>query len=151
MGNSIWYFIGAVCTGIGACGCWAGKQFRHSLAIPALACSLLVVAHPGLGANVGGAVSMLFAAASFIILSRKGKISIKHILIVGVAAAAFIIVLFMFDSSRAIDSPSHMGQTVSLIRKNGMFELFHIAWRKIDMNIRLFRYTIWTRVFYYPC
>ena len=53
----------------------------------------------------------------------------------------------MFDSSRAIDSQSHMGQTVSLIRKNGMFELFHIARRKIDMNIRLFRYTIWTRVF----
>lgn len=151
MGNEyMGIFIGAVCTGIGAACELLGRKSSSGtvwLSLPLFAVSLLVVAHPGLGANVGGAVSMLFAAASFIILSRKGKISIKHILIVGVAAAAFIIVLFMFDSSRAIDSQSHMGQTVSLIRKNGMFELFHIARRKIDMNIRLFRYTIWTRVF----
>ena len=53
----------------------------------------------------------------------------------------------MLDSIRMIDSQTHMGQTVKLIKQNGIKELFNIFERKISLNIRLFRYTMWTRVF----
>ncbi|HHY83504.1 MAG TPA: hypothetical protein GX505_12640 [Clostridiales bacterium] len=151
MGNEyMGILIGAVCTGIGtACELWGRKGSPGSVwfVFPLFALPLVVLAHPRLGANVGGTISLIAAMASFIILNWKKKIRIRHMTGVGAFMAAFLIVLFLLDSTRAVDSQTHMGQTVSLIRENGILELFYIAIRKIEMNIKLFRYTIWTRVF----
>ena len=55
--------------------------------------------------------------------------------------------IFYLDSQQVVDSQSHMGQTVTAIRENGIAELFNIFYRKISMNIRLMATTMWTRVF----
>jgi len=151
MGNEyMGILIGAVCTGTGiVCEKWRKKNAPGLLwpAAPLLVLPLVILAHPALGANVGGTVSAIAAMAAFIMLSWKKKIQLKHLIGAGAVAAAFLLILFLYDSTRAVDSQSHMGQTVSLVRENGILELFYIAKRKIEMNIKLFRYTIWTRVF----
>ena len=142
--------LGASCTCVGVISQYSmqkGKPFSIWLILPIFVLLLLVLAHPGIGANVGGTISALMAFSSFIILQWKDQIRLKHLLSIGVSTAIFLVALFLFDSSRAVDSQSHMGQTVSLIRENGLFELVLIAKRKLEMNIKLFRYTIWTRVF----
>ena len=40
-----------------------------------------------------------------------------------------------------------MGQTASLVRQKGIKELLKIFQRKISMNIKLIKYTVWTKVF----
>jgi hypothetical protein len=142
--------IGAVCTGAGVvCELWSRKNRAGSIwfIFPIFLVCILLLAHPGLGANVGGTISILAAFASFVILNWHGKIRLWHIMAVGFTTALFILMLFLFDSSRPVDSQSHMGQTLLLIRQNGIPELFLIAKRKIEVNLRLFRYTVWTRVF----
>ena len=142
--------VGAVSTGMGTlCQSWArkGKPFPQWLLILTFALPLLVLAHPAIGANVGGTISALVAFSAFLILQRKNHIGLRHWITIGLSTTAFLLILFLFDSLRAVDSQTHIGQTVSFIRENGFFELFLIAKRKIEMNLRLFRYTIWTRVF----
>jgi hypothetical protein len=142
--------LGASCTSAGVISQYSmqnGKPVSIWLLLPFLALILLVLSHPGIGANVGGTISALMAFSSLVILKWKNQIRIRHLASIGATTSIFLLVLFMFDSSRAVDSQSHMGQTVSLIRENGLFELVLIAKRKIEMNIKLFRYTIWTRVF----
>ena len=142
--------LGASCTGIGVVSQYLiekGRSLTFLLLLPIFALILFVLAHPGIGANVGGTISALMAFSSFMILQWKDQIRLHHLVSIGIATAAFLVILFLFDSSRAVDSQSHMGQTVTLIRENGIFELVLIAKRKIEMNIKLFRYTIWTRVF----
>ncbi len=142
--------LGASCTGIGVISQYSiqeGRRLSLWLLLPFFALILLALAHPGIGANVGGTISALMAFSFFIILQWKDQIRLHHVVSIGVATAAFLVVLFLLDSLRAVDSQSHMGQTVSLIKENGLLELVLIAKRKIEMNIKLFRYTIWTRVF----
>jgi hypothetical protein len=141
--------IGAVCTGAGILYELWGKKGKpvHAAVFFLFALTLLTMAHPGIGANVGGTIAAAAAFSVFAILMYKGRMKVKYFLPVGALIAVFITGIFLFDSMRAVDSQSHMGQTVSLIRENGLIELLYIAKRKIEMNIRLFRYTIWTRVF----
>ncbi len=142
--------IGAVCIGSGAaCELWGKKGKLGSIwfIFPIFVLCTLVLAHPELGANVGGTISILAAFASFVTLNWQVKICLRHIIMAGVVTAGFLIILFLFDYSRPVDNQSHMGLTISLIQQNGLKEFFLIAKRKIEMNIRLFRYTIWTRVF----
>jgi hypothetical protein len=142
--------IGAVCTGVGG---WAELYFSKErkylswlLTLPFIL-TLMILAHPGIGANVGGTISAAAALASFTILMWKGRLRLRHFIPAGIIIAVFITGVFLLDSIRAVDSQSHMGQTVHVIRENGLIELYYIAKRKIEMNIKLFRYTIWTRVF----
>lgn len=108
---------------------------------------LATLALPWWGTNVGGAITAFAAFGLFIMLMAGYRITWGRIAVLGLALAIAVIGLFILDSFRAVESQSHIGQTVKLIRENGVQELFNIAYRKISMNIRLFKYTIWTRVF----
>ncbi|HZK34047.1 MAG TPA: hypothetical protein VFD33_01890, partial [Bacillota bacterium] len=143
--------IGGTCTGCSA----LLEKTRHMVnkgrirplifLIPIL--TIIILAYPSLGANVGGTISAGIAFASLFILSEKRKIRIKNAIYIGIFASSLVIFAFLIDSTKSIDSQSHMGQTINLVRQNGLFEISNIIKRKISMNIRLFRYTIWTRVF----
>ncbi len=108
---------------------------------------LATLALPWWGANVGGAISAFIAFGVLTILMTDRRITWRH----GIGLAIILIILltgvFALDSIRAVESQSHIGQTVKLIQQNGVGEIFNIFYRKISMNLRLFRYTIWTRVF----
>ncbi|MBM7582340.1 hypothetical protein JOD02_001197 [Caldicoprobacter guelmensis] len=108
---------------------------------------LAVLALPWWGTNVGGAITAFAAFGVFFFLIAGLRITWKQIAALAVALIIAIVGLFILDSFRAVESQSHIGQTVRLIRGNGVQELLNIAYRKVSMNIRLFRYTIWSRVF----
>jgi len=142
--------IGAACIWEGSVReLWSMKKSYTSVwfIFPIFLLAVIMLAHPMLGANVGGTISLLSASASYILLNWQGKIKLRHMITVGIMTAVFITVLFLLDNSRPANIQTHMGQTVSLIRNNGVMELFLIIKRKIEMNIKLIRYTIWTRVF----
>jgi hypothetical protein len=141
--------VGAACIG-GACiiekfaryGRWVIRGV-----LPCLAMVLLILAVPWWGANVGGAVTAFAAFGVLAMLVIRRSVTWQHVAAMLAVSVIFIGGVFILDSFRAVESQSHMGQTVKLVKENGVQELFNIAYRKIYMNIRLFRYTIWTRVF----
>ncbi len=138
--------LGAVCAGCGAMLETGGRSL-HKVVFLLPLLTVIVMGYPGLGANVGGTISAGLAFASFYVLVRKGRISFRYVLPIGLFAGAAVVLIFFIDSVRAVGSQSHLGQTISLIRENGIYELINIVSRKVSMNIKLFKYTIWTRVF----
>ncbi len=142
--------IGSVCSGAGVfCEIRDKKGGRPMRwVVPALfALTLFILADPGLGAKVGGIITATTAFACFFLLMRKGRIRLRHFIPIALLVVALLTGIFMFDSMRTADSQTHMGLTVRLIRQNGLTELLYIMKRKIQMNVKLIRYTIWTRVF----
>ncbi|NLA83453.1 MAG: hypothetical protein GX854_02740 [Clostridiales bacterium] len=142
--------VGAFCLGIGSffqiC---VKKRIRIRIWQPILLFfpPLMILSHPRIGANVGGTIAAIFGFASFILLLYRKSIKLTHFFFTGIITIVFLTVIFLFDYIGGVDTQSHMGQTVNLIMKNGSIELLLIVKRKIEMNIRLIRYTVWTRVF----
>lgn len=141
--------VGATC--IGTAAAIERLKSHCSMVLPGavvlLAMVFATLALPWWGTNVGGAITAFMAFGVFIMLMAGWRITWRQIAVLCTVLAIAVVGLFILDSFRTVESQSHIGQTVKLIRENGLQELFNIAYRKISMNIRLFRYTVWTRVF----
>ncbi|HHY47589.1 MAG TPA: hypothetical protein GX506_09865 [Firmicutes bacterium] len=152
--------LGAAIVGVGACF----DAFAHGPAkpvagwepaIPALGrvtvaawflFALAVIGFPQLGANVGGFLSGAIGfGLAYLLLTRK-KVHRAHI----IAMAALLIILTaglaLYDAFPGASRASHLGRLVTSITTGGARELTGLIHRKLGMNLRLLRYTIWTRV-----
>jgi hypothetical protein len=56
--------------------------------------------------------------------------------------------LYFLNVSRPDTAVSHLGRTWELVGSNGIQELWNIAFRKIEMNIKLLRYSLWSRLLF---
>lgn len=108
---------------------------------------IVVMAAPQLGTNVGGTIAAL-AAFTFTYLQLKGvKISIKRLVLIGGGVVFVIVALAIFDMNRDVEVQSHLGRFATNISSGGLPIMVEMFSRKIQMNIKLIRYTIWSRVF----
>ena len=108
---------------------------------------LLLVAAPRWGTNVGGAITFLSSYLLLFALLLRPKLSPRLLFTTGLATVFFLLVLFAWDWHRPIEAQSHIGQTARLIEAEGPAALLPILARKISMNLKLFRYSLWSRVF----
>ncbi len=105
----------------------------------------VVIGYQAFGANVGGAIAAVVAFVVTFVGISQGRVSLKHFLIV---MAIILLVLFglaLLDVFQK-GSYSHLGRTIILIQKGGFAEAAKIIQRKIAMNIKGTRYTVWTRI-----
>jgi len=105
----------------------------------------VVLAHPRLGVNVGGTVAAVsgFAVTGLLLWRRRlswrtGLCAIAAVVLV-LAGAAILDLL-------AQAQPSHLGQAARLVVGGDWNALWNIAVRKLQMNVRLLRWTIWAQV-----
>ncbi len=108
---------------------------------------LYAIAAPNVGTNVGGTIagSVGFVTAFFLLLNIK--FSKRTILLIpGVALLAVVSFIFI-DLQKDIAHQSHIGRNASLILSGGSGEIFNIIIRKLEVNIKLIRHTIWSRFF----
>ncbi len=104
-----------------------------------------IVGFPALGANVGGTITAVaaFTLASFRILDRKVKL--RQVLgllgLVALAVAGMALADHLLGSGA-----SHLGKSLGYVGSGQWHQIFLIIGRKVSMNLRLIRYTIWTRV-----
>ncbi|AZR73624.1 hypothetical protein BBF96_09625 [Anoxybacter fermentans] len=107
---------------------------------------MMLIGFPTLGANFGGAITASIAFTfSYILLFEKEK-RIKILLIsVGVIILFFGIVIIS-DTYSWTGERTHFGQTIRLLKSQGIPALFAIISRKLSMNLKLLRWTIWSRV-----
>lgn len=133
---------------------------------------LFLLASPRYGANFGGAVTAGVALAvtlgGMLALLRQKGYSLfpgmccrdkdygpapflfpqKIILLAGFMLVTAAFLYFLNTACRADAVVSHVGRTWELVRSHGWHELLNVAQRKMEMNLKLLRYSLWSRVFF---
>ncbi|SNX55230.1 hypothetical protein [Thermoanaerobacterium sp. RBIITD] len=104
------------------------------------------IAAPNMGTNVGGGIAAFAAFSTAILLLSGKKLNLKNAISIIIGIFALILILFYIDSLRPVSQQTHIGQTFNLIKGYGLNPLFKIFARKLSMNMKLFRYSIWSKV-----
>lgn len=120
------------------------KNFPKWLIALLLAVVLFISAYPGMGANVGGAISECIAYLAFVLLIFNVKIDFKRVLAIFVAAVLLVTAFAAADILFGMQS--HLGNFVEQIRINGPMEVVYVFARKIAMNIQLAQTTVWVNI-----
>lgn len=105
------------------------------------------IAAPWLGANSDGVITAPIAFLVTFALLAGIRMRPRTLLAILAATALCVLSLVAFDISRPPELQSHIGRAASQIVTGGWQEAFTIIARKLGMNIKLIRYTIWSRVF----
>lgn len=107
---------------------------------------VVIIGYPALGTNVGGAISAVFGFGSTLFALSNKKINNLRAGLILVLVLVVVLGSFMIlDAANPEHKQSHIGQTFELFRREGVNALLLIVERKLAMNIRLLRYSIWSR------
>ena len=133
---------------------------------------LFLMASPLYGANFGGAITAGIALSVTLggmlaLLQQKGydllpfspvgrikylfssrRIFSTKIILLAVFVLVTAAFLYFLNTSRSDAAVSHVGRTWELVRNYGPTELVNIARRKMEMNLKLLRYSLWSRVLF---
>jgi len=104
-----------------------------------------VIAAPQWGTNVGGTVAAICGFGVAWQLAHR-RMSWFGVFLIAVLVVLALAGLMLFDSSRPEALQSHIGQTKALISREGAAAVWDIVVRKLSTNLRLLRYSIWSRV-----
>lgn len=135
---------------VGSTGLLDRLSPRRGLILWALAVYIVVcvtLASPALGANVGGTIAAVVGLGLTAALLLGQRLTWRTFIVVGVALIGMLTAAAAFDLLFRQGQLSHLGQTVQLVRHHGLQPLFDIVTRKLRMNAKLLRWTIWARVF----
>jgi hypothetical protein len=106
---------------------------------------LFIMGMPFIGSNFGGTIAGVVAYFFFFCSIRQKKIQIIHLLVfplIMMIALSTIIVLDLMSPRNT----THIGKFIIDIKDNGLNVLFTTLARKAAMNLKLIKYTIWTKV-----
>jgi len=107
----------------------------------------LLISAPGLGANTDGVITAPAAFLVTLMLLSDLRISLRTLMILASLIGASVLGLIAVDLSRPPELQSHVGRAATQIIDGGWREALTIIARKGSMNLKLMRYTVWSRVF----
>lgn len=123
------------------------EEKRLTFSLPGIPLLVICTGHPGLGANFGGLVTASSTGLIFLYqaLQRKYGAQSQKIFVISVLAAG---ITFLIPGYRDFSSPypTHLGLTLRKLAAVGPEYILEIMQRKFAMNLKLLRWTIWTRV-----
>ena len=105
---------------------------------------LITSAFPSMGANVGGAISECVAYLLFIMLIFDMKLDFKKIVILGLSAVLIVLVFAALDLFMGAES--HLGVFAKQILQEGPSAIILTFTRKISMNLKLAKSTVWVNI-----
>ena len=105
---------------------------------------LITSAFPSMGANVGGAISECVAYLLFIMLIFDIKIDLKKVFILGISAVLLVVAFAVLDLSMGTES--HLGVFTQQIIQEGPSAIINTFGRKISMNLKLAKSTVWVNI-----
>lgn len=120
------------------------KKMPKWLAIVLSVIILITSAFPSMGANVGGAISECVAYLLFIMLIFDVKLDLKKIMILGLAAVVLVLVFAGLDLVLGMES--HLGVFTQQILQEGPQAIFNTFGRKISMNLKLAKSSVWVNI-----
>ena len=72
------------------------------------------------------------------------RLAITGLLVLFITTTALFV--YFLNAPGGGDHVSHLGRTWELVRSDGLVELKNVAVRKMEMNFKLIRYSLWSRV-----
>ncbi|MGL5346562.1 MAG: hypothetical protein ACRDA3_04375 [Peptostreptococcaceae bacterium] len=112
--------------------------------IPLAIVVLITTASPAMGANVGASISEFVAFLTLILLIYNVKIDFKKIIFIGLGVVALVGAFALFDIMSG--SESHLSLFVGQILENGPSAIIETFSRKISMNMKLAKTSIWVNI-----
>lgn len=104
------------------------------------------VGFPSYGANVGGFLSCVIAFSVVYLGLTREQFKFRHFVFAVICISILLAAFLVYDLLSLGFHSSHFGGFVNSLRANGAKEIIYVIRRKLGMNFRLLRYTIWTRV-----
>ena len=99
---------------------------------------------PSMGANVGGAISESVAYLLFILLIFDVKLDLKKIIMIGVATVLVVVAFAGLDF--LMGTESHLSVFTNQIIQEGPAAIFNTFGRKIQMNLKLAKSSVWVNI-----
>ncbi|AEG15137.1 hypothetical protein Desku_1556 [Desulfofundulus kuznetsovii DSM 6115] len=109
--------------------------------------TIYVLAAPQLGTNVGGTIAAAGAFFTTFLLLTGRPLTIHNVIRIGLGAMAVLVAFMIYDLHRPPWLQSHIGRNTALVLQGGWPVVVDIIQRKSELNIKLVRYTIWSRIF----
>ncbi|MGE5372480.1 MAG: hypothetical protein ACM3QZ_10880 [Solirubrobacterales bacterium] len=106
-----------------------------------------VIALPNLGAQTDGVITAPIAFLTSLALLSGFRLKPKTLLVIGGIMVTAVLSLTIFDMNRPPELQTHIGRAANQIATGGWQEALTIIQRKAAMNLKLIKYTVWTRVF----
>lgn len=106
---------------------------------------LFITGMPFLGANFGGTIAAVVGYFFFYSSYKKHKIKLRHLLTLSIVLILILSTIIALDLLNPKDT-THVGRFITDIKDNGIKVLLSTIARKAEMNLRLIKYTIWTKV-----
>ena len=106
--------------------------------------TLITTAFPSMGANVGASISECIAYLLFIMLIFDVKLDFKKIVLLGLSAVLLVSVFAGLDLMLGLES--HLGGFVKQIIQTGPQAIFNTFGRKISMNLKLAKSSVWVNI-----
>ncbi|WP_035172336.1 hypothetical protein [Caldanaerobius polysaccharolyticus] len=103
-----------------------------------------IMSAPSLGTKVGGFIVSFMAYGTCAMLLFNWRFNRKSFIYLFAAMLLAMVGLFAYDMMKG--GQSHIGRTALLVKAEGIKPLLMIFQRKLAMNLRLIKYTIWTKV-----
>ena len=105
---------------------------------------LITSAYPGMGANVGGAISESVAYLLFILLIFNIKLDFKKIILLGMSAVVVVAAFAIIDIISGAES--HLSLFINQILVEGPVAIIETFTRKIEMNLKLAQTSVWVNI-----
>ena len=105
---------------------------------------LITTASPTMGANVGAAISECVAYLLLVLLIFDVKLDFKKVILLGLAAVGVVCAFAAIDIISG--SESHLSGFVKQIMINGPSEIIQTFSRKIQMNLKLAKTSVWVNI-----
>ncbi len=121
------------------------RYFPRLVGIIILFTTLPVIGFSVYGANVGGTISAVVAFCYTLFYFYRLRFNYKAIVLIALTII-FVVILFALYDIYLSPYKSHLAKALIDIRNNGYFVIRDIIYRKISMNIKLFKWTIWSKV-----
>ncbi|GIU83558.1 MAG: hypothetical protein KatS3mg008_0333 [Acidimicrobiales bacterium] len=123
---------------------WAKGGVGLAVAAGVLAVTAVVDGVPWFGADVGGVLSFVPAAAVTLIQLSGRKVDWRYVLGGMVAAVLLISVLGLVDAARSPEERTHLGRLVVEVGEAGWAPFETVLLRKLQANLSVLTRTVWT-------
>ena len=149
IGNEVMGVLtGAMLAAIGllsAFGRWSLRATRIAL-IAGMVVGTALIGSSNLGANTGGAISIVTAFGAALVVSSQRRFDVRSLIKIAAGVMIVLALLVAFDVMRGQSGESHLGRAFSTLTSGGSEQIGLLIKRKLAMNFTLIRTSIWSRL-----